>query len=75
MGQLEKRKARYWRTYAAQLIGCMKGKSAMGVTPQLSGRKRNSYCERAWISGYSFDLQELEKYIGEQDKRYKDREN
>ena len=60
----------------AQVIGYIKGKSAISVARQFSGKKRNFSGERLWARGYAvstvgFELEQVKKYIREQDERDK----
>ena len=61
----------------AQVIGYMKGKSAIAVARQFGGRKRNFNGERLWAHGYAvstvgFELDEVKEYIKNQSKHDKD---
>lgn len=56
----------------AEVIGYMKGKSAIAVARQFSGRKRNFNGERFWARGYAvstvgFEEEKIRKYIREQE--------
>ena len=60
----------------AQVIGYIKGKSAIAVARQFAGRKRNFNGESLWARGYSvstvgFELEKVRKYIREQNDRDK----
>ena len=60
----------------AQVIGYIKGKSAIAVARQFGGRKRNFNGESLWARGYSvstvgFELEKVRKYIREQNDRDK----
>ena len=60
----------------AQVIGYLKGKSAIAVARQFGGRKRNFNGESLWARGYAvstvgFELEKVRKYIREQNKRDK----
>ena len=61
----------------AQVIGYMKGKSAIAVARQFAGRKRNFNGERLWARGYAvstvgFELDQVKQYIRNQSSRDKD---
>jgi putative transposase len=61
----------------AQVIGYMKGKSAIAVARQFTGRKRNFNGERLWARGYAvstvgFELDQVKEYIRNQSSRAKD---
>ncbi len=61
----------------AQVIGYMKGKSAIAVARQFAGRKRNFNGERLWARGYAvstvgFELNQVKEYIRNQSSRDKD---
>ncbi len=63
----------------AQVIGYIKGKSAISVARQFGGKKRNFNGERMWARGYAvstvgFELEEVRRYIKHQRKRDKDEE-
>lgn len=58
----------------AQVIGYVKGKSAIAVARQYGGRKRNFNGESLWARGYAvstvgFELEEVVRYIKGQNKR------
>jgi len=58
----------------AQVIGYVKGKSAIAVARQYGGRKRNFNGESLWARGYAvstvgFELEEVVRYIKDQNKR------
>ena len=60
----------------AQVIGYIKGKSAIAVARQFAGRKRNFNGESLWARGYSvstvgFELEKVRKQIREQNDRDK----
>jgi putative transposase len=60
----------------AQVIGYLKGKSAIAVARQFGGRKRNFNGESLWARGYAvstvgFELEKVRKYIREQNDRDK----
>ena len=60
----------------AQVIGYIKGKSAIAVARQFGGRKRNFNGESLWARGYAvstvgFELEKVRKYIREQNDRDK----
>lgn len=55
----------------AEVIGYIKGKSAIAVARQFGGRKKNFNGERFWARGYAvstvgFEEQEVRKYIRHQ---------
>lgn len=58
---------------AAQVIGYIKGNSAIAVARQFGGKKRNFNGESLWARGYAvstvgFELEEVRKYIRHQEK-------
>jgi REP-associated tyrosine transposase len=57
----------------AEVIGYIKGKSAIAVARQFGGRKRNFTGERFWARGYAvstvgFEEEEVRKYIRHQEQ-------
>ena len=61
----------------AQVIGYIKGKSAIAVARQFGGKRRNFNGEKLWARGYAvstvgFELEEVKKYIKNQTDRDKD---
>ena len=61
----------------AQVIGYIKGKSAIAVARQFGGRKRNFNGERLWARGYAvstvgFELDQVKQYIRNQSNHDKD---
>jgi putative transposase len=61
----------------AQVIGYIKGKSAIAVARQFGGRKRNFNGERLWARGYAvstvgFELDQVKEYIRNQSNYDKD---
>ena len=61
----------------AQVIGYIKGKSAIAVARQFGGKKRNFNGERLWARGYAvstvgFELDQVKEYIRNQGRRDKD---
>ena len=61
----------------AQVIGYIKGKSAIAVARQFGGKKRNFNGERLWARGYAvstvgFELDQVKEYIRNQSNRDKD---
>ena len=55
----------------SQVIGYLKGKSAIAVARQFGGRKRNFNGESLWARGYAvstvgFELEQVRRYIREQ---------
>jgi putative transposase len=60
----------------AQVVGYIKGKSAIAVARQFGGKKRNFTGERLWARGYAvstvgFELEQVRTYIREQNDRDK----
>jgi len=61
----------------ASIIGFLKGKSAIAIARQFSGKQRNFTGEQFWARGYNvstvgYDMERIKKYIQEQaedDKR------
>jgi putative transposase len=56
----------------ASIIGFLKGKSAIAIARQFSGKERNFTGEHFWARGYAvstvgFDLEQIRKYVREQD--------
>lgn len=57
----------------AEVVGYMKGKSAIAVARQFSGRKRNFNGERLWARGYAvstvgFEETQIHEYIKNQER-------
>jgi putative transposase len=57
----------------ASVIGFLKGKSALAIARQLSGKVRNLTGEQFWARGYAvstvgFGLEATKKYIREQEQ-------
>ena len=57
----------------AEVVGYIKGKSAIAVARQFGGRKRNFNGERLWARGYAvstvgFDEVQLRAYIKHQEQ-------
>ena len=57
----------------AEIIGYIKGKSAIAVARQFGGRKRNFNCEKLWARGYAvstvgFEEEQVRKYICHQEQ-------
>ena len=57
----------------ASVIGFLKGKSALAIARQLSGKVRNLTGEHFWARGYAvstggFELEAVKQYIREQDQ-------
>ena len=55
----------------SEIIGYLKGKSAISVARQLSGRKRNFNGEKRWARGYAvstvgFEEAQIKRYIQNQ---------
>ena len=64
----------------AQVIGYIKGKSAIAVARQFGGRKRNFNGESLWARGYAvstvgFELEQVKRYIRKQNERDKDEDD
>ena len=64
----------------AQVIGYIKGKSAIAVARQFSGKKRNFNGESLWARGYAvstvgFELKQVRDYIKHQNTRDKKEED
>ena len=64
----------------AQVVGYLKGKSAIAVARQFGGRKRNFNGESLWARGYAvstvgFELEKVRKYIREQNERDKNEDD
>ena len=58
----------------SQVIGYLKGKSAIAVARQFGGRKRNFNGESLWARGYAvstvgFELEQVRRYIRGQSER------
>jgi putative transposase len=56
----------------ASVIGFLKGKSAIAIARQFSGKQRNFTGEHFWARGYAvstvgFELNQIQKYIREQE--------
>ena len=56
----------------SSIIGFLKGKSAIAIARQFSGRQRNFTGEHFWARGYAvstvgFNIEQIEKYIREQE--------
>ena len=61
------------------VVGYLKGKSAIAVARQFSGKKRNFTGESLWARGYAvstvgFELEKIKKYIANQEKDDRNRE-
>jgi len=57
----------------AEVVGYIKGKGAIAVARQFSGRQRNFNGERFWARGYSvstvgFEEEQIRRYIRDQEK-------
>lgn len=62
----------------SEVIGYLKGKSAIAVARQFGGKKRNFAGEKLWAKGYAvstigLEIEMVKKYIAHQEKT--DREN
>lgn len=56
----------------AEVVGYLKGKSAIAVARQFAGRKRNFNGEKFWARGYAvstvgFEEEQIQKYICHQE--------
>lgn len=54
------------------MVGCLKGKSAIAIARQFSGKQRNFNGENFWARGYAvstvgFELEAVRSYIREQE--------
>lgn len=63
----------------SEVIGYLKGKSAIAVARQFGGKQRNFNGENLWARGYAvstvgFELERIKKYIAEQEKMDSDRD-
>ncbi len=63
----------------SEIVGYMKGKSAIAVARQFGGRKRNFAGENMWAKGYAvstvgFELEKVKEYIMHQEKLDVDQE-
>ena len=57
----------------AEVVGYIKGKSAIAVARQFGGRQRNFNGERLWARGYAvstvgFEEAQIRAYIGQQEQ-------
>jgi len=57
----------------AEIVGYLKGKSAIAVARQFSGRKRNFNGEKFWARGYSastvgFEVEKVKAYVKHQEQ-------
>ncbi len=57
----------------SEVVGYLKGKSAIAVARQFSGRKRNFNGEKLWARGYAvstvgFEESQIKKYIQNQEQ-------
>ena len=64
----------------SEVIGYLKGKSAIAVARQYGGKNRNFSGEKLWARGYAvstvgFELENVKKYIAQQEKLEKDQED
>ncbi len=64
----------------AEVIGYLKGKSAIAIARQFGGKKQNFSGERFWTRGYGvstvgFELEKIKEYIANQEKLDTDRED
>ena len=63
----------------SEVLGYLKGKSAIAVARQYGGKNRNFNGEKLWARGYAvstvgFELEKVKKYIAQQEKLEKDQE-
>ncbi len=63
----------------SEVIGYLKGKSAIAVARQYGGKSKNFNGEKLWARGYAvstvgFELGKVKKYIAQQEKLEKDQE-
>lgn len=63
----------------SEVIGYLKGKSAIAVARQFGGKQRNFNGENLWARGYAvstvgFELDTIKKYIAHQEKNDKDQD-
>ena len=64
----------------SEVIGYLKGKSAIAVARHYGGKNRNFNGEKLWARGYAvstvgFELEKVKKYIAQQGKLEKDQED
>ncbi len=64
----------------SEVIGYLKGKSAIAVARQYGGKNRNFNGEKLWARGYAvstvgFELEKVKKYIAQQEKLEKYQED
>ncbi len=64
----------------SEVIGYLKGKSAIAVARQYGGKNRNFSGEKLWARGYAvstvgFELENVKKYIAHQEELEKDQED
>ncbi len=64
----------------SEVIGYLKGKSAIAVARQYGGKNRNFNGEKLWARGYAvstvgFELEKVKKYIAQQEKFEEDQED
>jgi putative transposase len=64
----------------AQIIGYLKGKSAIAVARQFGGRQRNFNGEKFWARGYAvstvgFEKEQVRRYIRDQERNDSDDDN
>ena len=57
----------------SEVVGYLKGKSAISVARQFSGRKRNFNGEKLWARGYAvstvgFEEAQIKRYIQDQEQ-------
>jgi len=57
----------------AEIVGYLKGKSAIAVARQFSGRKRNFNGEKFWARGYAvstvgFEIEKIKAYVEHQEQ-------
>ncbi len=61
----------------SEVIGYLKGKSAIAIARQYGGKKKNFNGERFWARGYAvstvgFELEKVKEYIAHQERLDKD---
>ena len=63
----------------SEVVGYLKGKSAIAVARQFGGKRKNFTGENLWARGYAistvgFELEKIKKYIQNQEKKDRNRE-
>ena len=64
----------------SEVIGYLKGKSAIAVARQYGGKNKNVNGEKLWARGYAvttvgFEIEKIKEYIEQQEKLDKDQED